>query len=184
MLGKRIFQGLRGFSRRLRDRPLGSTAKSASLAVLHVFNIWAGIHFFVQNVGWLYLVDGPSMVPTMSASGEVVVENRWITPARISRGDLVTFTSPLDPARVVCKRVVGLPGDVICVDPTGEYAPSTEHVVIPRNHIWVAGDNAALSRDSRLYGPVPMALVKGKLFARVYPFRDATIFRNNFQYID
>ncbi|KAL6310028.1 peptidase S24/S26A/S26B/S26C, partial [Sparassis latifolia] len=110
---------------------------------------------------------GPSMVPTMGVSGEMVIENRMITPKHLSRGDLVTFTSPIDPGRVVCKRVIGLPGDVICVDPTGEYAPSTEHVVIPKNHLWLSGDNAPMSRDSRLYGPVPMPLVKGKLFARV-----------------
>jgi inner membrane protease subunit 1 len=60
-----------------------------------------------------------------------------------------------------------LPGDVICVDPTGQLAPSTEHVVVPKGHIWVSGDNAADSRDSRLYGPVPMALIHGRLFARV-----------------
>ncbi|OBZ79092.1 Mitochondrial inner membrane protease subunit 1 [Grifola frondosa] len=124
------------------------------------------------------------MMPTMAMDGEAVLELRMIDPRRIVRGDLVTFASPLDPSRKVCKRVVGLPGDVVCVDPTGEYAPSTEHVVIPRNHVWISGDNAAASRDSRLYGPVSMALIKGKLIARVWPLRSATIFSNNFSYID
>lgn len=107
------------------------------------------------------------MLPTMSATGEVVLENRLISPNRLKRGDLVTYVSPLDPTRAVCKRLVGLPGDIICVDPTGTYAPSTEHVVVPRGHIWVVGDNAEMSRDSRLYGPVSMGLVRGKLVAKV-----------------
>lgn len=112
-------------------------------------------------------VYGPSMLPTMSVQGELVWESRLINPERLKRGDLVTVVSPLDPGRVICKRLIGLPGDVICVDPTGQLAPSTEHVVIPRGHIWISGDNAAESRDSRQYGPVSMALVKGKLVARV-----------------
>ncbi|EED80421.1 predicted protein, partial [Postia placenta Mad-698-R] len=110
---------------------------------------------------------GPSMLPTMSVTGEVVWENRMITPDRLSRGDLVTYVSPLDPTRLVCKRLIGLPGDVVCVDPTGTLAPSTEHVVVPKNHVWLIGDNAAASRDSRVYGPVSMALIKGRLVARV-----------------
>lgn len=142
------------------------------------------------------------MLPTMSASGECVVERRWIDRTRLARGDLVTFISPLDPMRVVCKRLIGLPGDIICVDPTGQMAPSTEHVVVPKGHFWMSGDNAELSRDSRQYGPVPMALIKGKLVARVchflscfwivmftqliqvWPLRTAGRFRNNFTYID
>ncbi|PCH33811.1 signal peptidase I protein [Wolfiporia cocos MD-104 SS10] len=124
------------------------------------------------------------MLPTMSVSGELVIENKMISPEHLSRGDLVTFTSPLDPSRIVCKRLIGLPGDVICVDPTGQLAPSTEHVLVPRNHIWVSGDNAAFSRDSRMYGPVSMALIRGRLVAKIWPPTEATVFRNNFNYID
>lgn len=107
------------------------------------------------------------MVPTMAVAGEGVLELKWINFDKLIQGDLVTFVSPLDPGRIVCKRITGLPGDVVCVDPTGTYAPSTEHVVIPKNHIWATGDNLAWSRDSRVYGPVPMGLLKGRLYARV-----------------
>lgn len=103
----------------------------------------------------------------MSPTGEFVLENRMISPHNLSRGDIATYISPLDPSRIVCKRVIGLPGDIVCVDPTGTMAPSTEHVVIPKGHLWMSGDNAEMSRDSRHYGPVSMALVKGKLVAKV-----------------
>jgi len=110
------------------------------------------------------------MLPTISAEGELVLSNKLtcrLFPERLSRGDIVAFVSPLDPQRVVCKRILGLPGDTICVDPTGEEAPSTEHVIIPVGHYWMGGDNAAWSRDSRDYGPVPAALLKGRLVAKV-----------------
>ncbi|KAJ7655099.1 signal peptidase I family protein [Mycena polygramma] len=132
-------------------------------------------------------MTGPSMLPTLANGGEIVVENRLsyrINPDGLQRGDLVTLRSPLDRNRIVCKRVIGFPGDVICVDPTGEMAPSTEHVVVPRGHIWVMGDNAAYSRDSRHYGPVSMGLVRGTLLARIWPPRNFTTFRNPTTYLD
>ncbi|KAJ6574822.1 signal peptidase I family protein [Mycena capillaripes] len=132
-------------------------------------------------------MSGPSMLPTLANEGEVVIENRWshrVNPGSLQRGDLVTFRSPLDRNRIVCKRVIGFPGDIICVDPTGERAPSTEHVVVPTGHIWVMGDNAAYSRDSRHYGPVSMGLIRGKLYARIWPPNNFTIFRNPTTYLD
>ena len=115
----------------------------------------------------LLQVEGPSMLPTMATTGEAILVLKWINVNRLRRGDLITFTSPLDPGRPVCKRITGLPGDIVCVDPTGTYAPSTEHVVVPKNHLWVTGDNLAWSRDSRVYGPIPMGLVNGRMYARV-----------------
>lgn len=34
---------------------------------------------------------------------------------------------------------------------------------VPKGHCWLLGDNLYASRDSRLYGPVPMALIDGKV---------------------
>jgi hypothetical protein len=33
--------------------------------------------------------------------------------------------------------------------------------------VWLQGDNLLLSRDSREYGPVPLALVKGRVLLQV-----------------
>ncbi|KZT05925.1 LexA/Signal peptidase [Laetiporus sulphureus 93-53] len=184
MLKARLAQLAQQLRQRTQEKGWQGTGQSVALGALHLINGACAIHLFAEHVGWICTVDGPSMLPTMSLTGEWVIENRMVDPHRLTRGDLVTFLSPLDPGRIVCKRVIGLPGDVICVDPTGELAPSTEHVVIPRNHVWVSGDNAALSRDSRLYGPVSMGLVRGRLVARIWPLRNFTIFQNNFNYID
>jgi len=110
------------------------------------------------------------MMPTLSHSGDLLIESclsRRLWPTSFQRGDLVTVISPLDPHRLVCKRILGLEGDTVCVDPTGDVVPSNEHIVVPKGHIWIIGDNATASRDSRTYGPVPMALVQGKVLARV-----------------
>lgn len=38
---------------------------------------------------------------------------------------------------------------------------------VPPGHVWLQGDNLVLSRDSREYGPVPLALMKGRVVAQV-----------------
>jgi mitochondrial inner membrane protease subunit 1 len=130
------------------------------------------VAFFVLSQSALtpFKMSGLSMLPTLAYSGEVVVENRLtyqLFPNDLSRGDLITLISPLDSSRIVCKRLLGLPGDIMCIDPTGVHADPSEHIRVPKGHVWVIGDNASHSRDSRVYGPVPMALIRGKLFARV-----------------
>ena len=36
---------------------------------------------------------------------------------------------------------------------------------VPEGHCWVNGDNLDASRDSRIFGPLPLALVRGKVLA-------------------
>ena len=55
---------------------------------------------------------------------------------------------------------------------------------IPEGHCWVAGDNIPDSRDSRDYGPIPLALIKGKVVARVWPFSQRKWFKNALQPVD
>lgn len=126
-------------------------------------------HLFKENVGSPCLMDGPSMLPTFDASGEIAVESilSYRLFPDLVRGELVSLKSPFNPNRIVCKRIIGLAGDTICVDPTGLKAPSTEHVIIPHGHVWVAGDNTSCSIDSRDYGPVSTALIRGRIVARV-----------------
>lgn len=41
------------------------------------------------------------------------------------------------------------------------------------------GDNLEWSRDSRMFGPIPMALIKGKIIARVLPWSERKWFEND-----
>ena len=54
-----------------------------------------------------------------------------------------------------------------CPDPDGGAAPRA--VPVPPGHVWLQGDNPLNSTDSRTYGPVPAALVRGRVFCRVWP---------------
>jgi inner membrane protease subunit 1 len=121
---------------------------------------------------------GPSMLPTMSIVEYVLEEkirHEWY-PQTLHRGDVVTYLSPINPHHLICKRILGLPGDVVLVDPTTLPDPSRvdassqldgAHVKVPKGHVWVQGDNATASRDSRMYGPVPISLIRGRLICGI-----------------
>ena len=48
-------------------------------------------------------------------------------------------------------------------------AKKTEYVTVPDGHVWLQGDNERNSTDSRDYGPVPMEMLRGRVFAKVWP---------------
>ncbi|KAF5313293.1 hypothetical protein D9619_003039 [Psilocybe cf. subviscida] len=138
----------------------------------HAFNFVCATHLFLSYIIGLSPMAGPSMLPTFAVWGDVILEDKItyaLFPEKLARGDVILLESPLERGHKICKRVLGLPGDIVCVDPTGHYAPSNQHVIIPKGHIWIVGDNASMSRDSRLYGPVPMALIKARVLARIWP---------------
>lgn len=49
-------------------------------------------------------------------------------------------------------------------------------VVVPRGHVWVEGDNAANSLDSRQYGPIPLGLIRSRAVLRLWPLGDIRLF--------
>ena len=112
------------------------------------------------------------MLPTIQSSGEFVVVNRFsymqhfkILKNRLgihksyNRGDVVVSKCPYDASKWICKRISGIEGDCIRIE---ESAESTS-VVVPVGHVWLTGDNKHNSHDSRNYGAVPIALLKGKV---------------------
>ncbi|KAJ1964349.1 hypothetical protein IWQ62_002960 [Dispira parvispora] len=110
---------------------------------------------------------GPSMLPTLHATGDYLLFDRFSHRlGNIQTGDIVLCTSPSDPGKVICKRVLGLPGDSVDIDPR---RATTKKIKIPPGHVWLQGDNMAHSVDSRFHGPIPMGLLQGKVRAVLFP---------------
>jgi mitochondrial inner membrane protease subunit 1 len=78
-----------------------------------------GTYLFLQNVGGISLLEGPSMLPTFHLAGDIVLIDKLFWKWReVDLGDILVFQSPRDPERYVIKRVLGKPGDVVYIDPT------------------------------------------------------------------
>lgn len=84
--------------------------------------------------------------------------------APLDIGDVVVANHPNRPG-TICKRVAGLPGDRIILKRTGRLE------TVPNGHVWLEGDNAYKSNDSRHYGAIPLALLQGRAIARIWPLR-------------
>jgi signal peptidase I len=141
--------------------------------------------------------------------GDVVVfedPGGWLppgerTPGRdglLARGLEFVGVLPASDKGYLVKRLIGLPGDrVACCDRQGRVtvngeplnepylprgtAPSIQRfdVVVPRDRIWVMGDNRSTSGDSRPHlsdgtAFVPMDNVVGGAFAIIWPLPDIT----------
>ena len=134
----------------------------------------------------LYVVDGPSMRPTLESEERLVV-NKFIYRFRPpEKGEVLVFQYPRDPSRDFIKRVIATPGDTIEIregrvlvndqlltedyileKTRSEYPKST----VPEGRIFVMGDNRNNSEDSRFadVGFVPYDLIKGKAMLVFWP---------------
>lgn len=131
-----------------------------------------------------YLVYGPSMEKSLF-EGERLLVNKLVYRFRDPiPGEIVVFREPGNDARNLVKRVVAVAGQTLEVRsgdlfvdgqmiqenyvayPSNDTLP-THH--IPDDTVFVMGDNRPNSLDSRYFGPVPSANIRGRAFIIFWP---------------
>lgn len=135
-----------------------------------------------------FKIPSGAMKPTLLIGDHILVNKLFKTSEQIERGDIIVFPYPPDPRKDFIKRVVGLPGDWLEIrdkqifvnnNPLKEnYTIHTDQNVIPasvrprdnfgplkipKNSLFVLGDNRDASFDSRFWGFVELSNVKGKV---------------------
>ena len=126
------------------------------------------------------------MLPTLATQGDqALICWLYANGQGVQVGDIITFDHPVLRGVRAMKRVVGMEGDYVLRDTPGgldgqwsdgiegwgpeieqdDESPDPTMIRVPRGHCWVVGDNLSWSRDSRMYGPLPLALIKGKVIA-------------------
>lgn len=120
---------------------------------------------FTHMYSWGY-GHGPSMLPTFLVDGETIIFDMAYRRGRGVRvGDCVSYQIPVEPpGEEGVKRVIGMPGDYVLLNSPG--ATSDRMLQVPKGHCYLVGDNLPWSRDSRDFGPLPLALIKGKAIAK------------------
>ncbi|KAH7342621.1 signal peptidase-like protein I [Rhexocercosporidium sp. MPI-PUGE-AT-0058] len=143
-------------------------------------------HVFVTYGYSLVPTSGASMLPTIEVVGDMVLIDKGYRRGRgVVVGDVVSFDSVVQPGERVIKRVIGLEGDFVGRDTPGMGmgVGGGEMLMIPKGHCWVVGDNLPYSRDSRHFGPMPMALIKGKVVAKVFPWKERKWIENGLEVV-
>ncbi|KAK3308691.1 peptidase S24/S26A/S26B/S26C [Chaetomium strumarium] len=146
---------------------------------LHTLKFIAFAHLIWEYGISMSPASGPSMLPTFEVLGEWLLVSKLHRFGRgITVGDVVAYNIPIN-EEVGVKRVLGLPGDYVLMDTPGEgggaMAMGTgggNMIQVPQGHCWIVGDNLVASRDSRYFGPVPLALIRGKVIATVRPWSE------------
>lgn len=157
-----------------------SNLASLSFTVLSFYCLADLIQSHIYDWGTL---SGPSMHPTIPSRGSTsaLISRRHRHGAGCAVGDIIEFSNPFKAGGKSAKRILGMPGDYVVFDAhvassvggvkgpwMGEEDQVGERgeprmVQVPQGHVWVAGDNMSYSRDSRLFGALPMGLIRGKI---------------------
>lgn len=162
---------------------IGQELKSWIISIVSAIVVALLIRNFVVE---LYVVDGPSMQPTL-LDGERLVVNKFIYHWRAPiKSEVVIFRYPRDHSRDFIKRVIAVGGDTIEIKDGHVYVNDalvnedyisektrTEYPkqTVPEGTLFVCGDNRRNSLDSRFpdVGFVPLELVKGKATLIFWP---------------
>ncbi|CAH9100123.1 unnamed protein product [Cuscuta europaea] len=116
------------------------------------------------------MVYGPSMLPTLNITGDVLlVEHVSPLLGKVGPGDVVLVRATDDPRKIITKRVMGMENDFVTFLSEPGLSDGSVTVKVPKGHVWIQGDNIYASRDSRQLGPIPYGLILGKVFFRVWP---------------
>eukprot|EP00262_Sarcandra_glabra_P018263 TRINITY_DN648_c1_g2_i1.p1 TRINITY_DN648_c1_g2~~TRINITY_DN648_c1_g2_i1.p1 ORF type:complete len:168 (+),score=10.72 TRINITY_DN648_c1_g2_i1:237-740(+) len=150
--------------------PWRNIAKEAFERSMVIAKFLCTLHVTNTYICSAALVYGPSMLPTLNLTGDVVLVDRMSTRfGKIDCGDVVLVRSPENPRKIVTKRVVGMDSDRVTFVVDLKHDDRTSTIVVPKGHVWIQGDNVYASNDSRHFGAIPYGLILGKVFYRVWP---------------
>ena len=154
----------------------GKLLFSGFIKFIYIIAFFALVNIFISSS---YVV-GTSMNDTLH-DGEYLLGVR--TPfTKLKRGDIVNVKHD---GSIVVKRLIGLAGDVVeineeqgllvngipfKVDQQGSNESIFGKWEVSDGHVFIIGDNRSNSKDSRIYGEVPVKDVVCKVFFRYYPF--------------
>jgi len=129
-----------------------------------------------------FVIASQSMSPTFKKGDRILVNKMVYRNQEVQLGDVIVFANPEKPSMTYIKRVVALSGDEVLIsggeltvngkvvasdvgDSTPDFGPTT----VPQYNCFVLGDNADNSRDSRHFGPIPLATVGGRVSMIFWP---------------
>jgi signal peptidase I len=142
------------------------------------------LYFIIDSVVARVRVENISMEPTLQPEEFVLVNKVVYKFGEVRHGDIIVFHFPQNQAEDYIKRIIGVSGDTVVIKNQHVYinnqmieenyiaAPPDYNGqwVVPKDSLFVLGDNRNQSSDSHSWGFVPMNLVVGKAEVIYWPF--------------
>ncbi|XP_030416122.1 mitochondrial inner membrane protease subunit 1 isoform X5 [Gopherus evgoodei] len=104
-------------------------------------------HCAFEYLGGIVVCSGPSMEPTIQNSDIVFSENLSRHFYCIQKGDIVIAKSPNDPKSNICKRVIGLEGDKVCISSPSDFRKSHSYMIPPLFLLYIAHYSSAVPTE-------------------------------------
>ena len=144
-----------------------------------------------------YMVEGSSMYPTLVNHERLVVDKLSYFVTDPKKGEIVVFRFPKDQTRDFIKRVIAVGGDTVEMqqgkvfvngkqlnetyiyhnDPKGKNISDYRKVVVPKDTIFVLGDNRLQSADSRTLGTFKYSDIIGKKGLVIFPLKNMNLIK-------
>jgi signal peptidase I len=159
-------------------KELFELCKSLLIAIIAATII---ITFIFQTVS----VDGSSMYPTLRNNDRLIIEKVTYYFRKPQPADIIVMKNPQNTNERYIKRVIAVEGDKVAIYNNKVYINGNSkdepyifensindfnEITVPKNTVFVLGDNRNNSTDSRILGPIDLKLISGKAFIRLLPF--------------
>ena len=165
--------------------------RSAGSTLLTILVVVGCTLMFMKFVAQRTDVEGESMMYTLHDGDALIADKityRFNDPQRF---DIVIFPYAGDKSEIFIKRIIGLPGETVQIDPEGNIyingelleehfgaevirdpGRAIEPVTLGEDEYFVMGDNRNYSFDSRYeeVGNINKKDIIGKTWLRIYPF--------------
>ncbi|XP_020277146.1 uncharacterized protein LOC109851425 [Asparagus officinalis] len=124
--------------------------------------IWK--NFFQGKLTFLHWAKGEEMAPIVTGQGTTLLVRKMAfpVPTQVFIGDVVMLKDPEKPEDFLVRRLAAVEGYEMVSKEEKE-----EPFILEKDQCWVLADNESLkakeAKDSRLFGPVPMSNIVGRV---------------------
>ncbi len=173
-----------------------SMVKEVLNTVLYVAVVLVITFFFIRCVAQRTEVSGHSMDPTLQHGDSLIMEKVTYRFREPKRFEIIVFPYRYKADTYYIKRIIGLPGETVYIDPEGTIyingepleenygkeviqSPglAAEPITLGDNEYFVLGDNRNHSSDSRdpSVGNIRREEIEGRAFVRIWPLTQLKI---------
>ncbi len=166
--------------------------------IIYLLVIVISVIFVPKYIAQRTVVDGESMMNTLSDGDNLIVEKISYRFSNPDRFDIVVFYPfGKEENEYYIKRVIGLPGEHVSIhdssiyidgelleenygmDPIRYAGTASNGIMLGEDEYFLIGDNRLESYDSRYpeIGPVSKDKIAGRAVLRIYPFKKFGLIR-------